>query len=41
MTYSFSVRQTSAITIDDDPIAYNEVGLNIGGAYNAATGTNH
>ena len=40
VTYSFSVKQTSTITIDDDPIAYNEVSLNIGGAYNDATGTN-
>ena len=40
VTYSFSVKQTSTIKIDDDPIAYNEVSLNIGGAYNPVTGTN-
>ena len=40
VTYSFSVKQTSTITIDDDPIAYNEVSLNVGGAYNPVTGTN-
>ena len=28
------------ITIDDDPIAYNEVSLNVGGAYSPVTGTN-
>ena len=38
ITYSFSVRQTSSITVDDNAVVYDKIDLNIGGAYSVSTG---
>ena len=36
--YSFSAKTASNTAITENPIVYNEVGLNIGEAYDSTTG---
>ena len=37
-TYSFSTKLTTNTPIDGNPVVYDQVNLNVGGAYNANTG---